>query len=423
MTGKICCRGCAAPLGRTIIDLGETPLANSYLPPEPSAVAMEQRWPLHVRLCERCLLAQVEATAPPEAIFSEDYAYFSSFSASWVAHAERFVEGAVERFKLGAQSLVVEVASNDGYLLQHVVKRGVGALGVEPAAGCAAAAAAKGVETRVAFFNRETAKELVAEDRAADLTVANNVLAHVPDMNSFLAGFATVLKPGGVAVFEFPHLLRMLEDAQFDTIYHEHYFYLSLIAVERAFARVGLRAFDVEKLSTHGGSLRLFACREEAEHRPTPAIAALRAEEKAAGLDTPEGYGGLTERAEAIRAGFRAWLSYARAQGRKIAAYGAAAKGNTFLNYCGVTCDDIAFVVDRNPAKQGTLLPGSHVPVKGPEALRASMPDAVVILPWNLADEIAAEHAYISEWGGKFVVATPSLRELTPQERTADAAA
>lgn len=423
MPDKICCRGCAAPLGRTVIDLGETPLANSYLPPDPSAVAMERRWPLHVRLCERCLLAQVEATAPPETIFSEDYAYFSSFSASWVAHAERFVESAIERFRLGPQSRVIEVASNDGYLLQHVVKRGVQALGVEPAAGCAAAAEARGVETLVAFFNRETARTLVAEDRAADLTVANNVLAHVPDINGFLGGFATVLKPGGVAVFEFPHLLSLFEHAQFDTIYHEHYFYLSLVAVERAFARVGLRAFDVEKLSTHGGSLRLYACREEAVHRQTPALAALREEEKAAGLHAPEGYGGLTERAEAIRAGFRAWLGYARAQGRKIAAYGAAAKGNTFLNYCGVTCEEIAFVVDRNPAKQGKLLPGSHVPVKGPEALRASMPDAVVILPWNLADEIAAEHAYIADWGGKFVVATPTLRELAPRESTADAAA
>ncbi len=404
------CRFCGEPLEFSVIDLGTSPLANSFLLATEDALGEERRYPLEVRLCEGCLLVQVAESPPADAHFHGDYAYFSSFSSGWVAHARRYARAMIERWRLGPESFVLEAASNDGYLLQHFVSAGVPALGVEPAWNCANAAADKGVETLIAFFDATTAERIVAERGPADLTAANNVLAHVPDIAGFAAGFRTVLKPEGVATFEFPHLLNLIALDQFDTIYHEHYSYLSLLAVERVFASVGLRVFDVEKLATHGGSLRLFACRAEATHRETAAVAALRAEEKAAKLDSRDGYERLAWRAEEIRAGFRAYLAEARAEGRRIAAYGAAAKGVTFLNFCGVGADDIAFAVDRNPAKQGKLMPGAHIPVVGPERLLAEEPDDVLILPWNLAEEIAREHAYIRGWGGRFVVATPKLR-------------
>ena len=406
------CRFCAQPLTRALIDLGRQPLANSYIEPTALAIAAERRYPLRVMICDGCFLVQVEESVPAEAIFHHDYAYFSSFSASWVAHAKRYADAMVERFGLGPGSKVVEVASNDGYLLQHFRARGVPCLGVEPAGKCAEAARAKGIDTVVDFFGRATAERLAAEGHTADLTAANNVLAHVPEIGDFIAGFAAILKPQGVATFEFPHLLRIIAETQFDTIYHEHYSYLSLGVVERLLAVHDLRVFDVEHLSTHGGSIRVFACRAGARHEETAAVAAARQAERAARLDHPDGYAAFTGRAATMRDALRRFLDAAKARGDRFAGYGAAAKGNTFLNYCGADASDIAFVVDRNPEKQDKLLPGSHIPVRAPEALAAEQPDVILILPWNLADEIAAEHAYVADWGGRFVVAAPTLREL-----------
>ncbi len=409
------CRFCGAPLTIELIDLGRQPLANANLARDAEAVAAERRFPLRVMACGACRLTQVEQSVPPDAIFNAEYAYFSSYSASWVAHAKAYAEAMIARFGLSPAAQVVEVASNDGYLLKHFVAAGVPALGVEPAANCAAAAEAVGVPTRVAFFGAETADALVAEGFAADLTAANNVLAHVPDIADFVAGFRRILKPEGVATFEFPHLLRLIEDAQFDTIYHEHYSYLSLVALERIFGAAEMRVFDVEKLPTHGGSLRLFTCRRDASHAETRAVVDLRAEESAARLDADAGYAALAPRAEKIRDGFRAYLAEAKAAGLTVAGYGAAAKGATFLNYCGVGPDDLAFLVDRNPEKQGKLAPGSHIPIEPVDALKARKPDRIVILPWNLAAEIAREHAYVAEWGGRFVVATPEIRDVTAE--------
>jgi ubiquinone/menaquinone biosynthesis C-methylase UbiE len=406
------CRYCALPLTRELIDLGRQPLANNYLEPTVQAIAAEKPYPLRVMVCDGCFLVQVEESIPADVLFHNDYAYFSSFSTSWVDHARRYTEAMVERFGLKSSSKVVEVASNDGYLLQHFVAHGVPCLGVEPAGKCAAAAREKGVDTVVEFFNRTTALRLAAEGHSADLTVANNVLAHVPDIDDFVAGFAEILKPKGVATFEFPHLLRMIAGAQFDTIYHEHYSYLSLAVVERMLSDYGLRVFDVERLPTHGGSIRVFACREDAHHEETAVVVETRQAERAARLDHVDGYEAFTGRAEAMRDDLRCFLDTAKERGERVAGYGAAAKGNTFLNFCGAEPSDIAFVVDRNPEKQGKLLPGSHIPVWGPEALVESRPDAILILPWNLADEIAAEHAYVADWGGRFYVAMPTMREL-----------
>lgn len=406
------CRHCRRPLRLELIDLGRQPLANNYLEPSAEAIAAEVRYPLRVMVCEDCFLVQVAESVPPEAIFRHDYAYFSSYSASWVAHAERYATDMIARLGLDAGSMVVEVASNDGYLLQHFAARGIPCLGVEPAGKCAEAARAKGLETVVTFFNGETAGRLAADGVAADLTAANNVLAHVPAIDDFVAGFPLVLKPEGVATFEFPHLLRMVAETQFDTIYHEHYSYLSLGFVERLMAKHGLRVFDVESLPTHGGSLRVYACHARARHEEMPGVAATREAEAAAALDRPEGYGDFARRAEGMRDALRRFLEDARADSLRLAGYGAAAKGNTFLNYCGAGAGDIAFVVDRNPQKQGRLLPGSHIPVREPAALAAERPDRILILPWNLAEEIAAEHAYVADWGGRFVVAAPRLRVL-----------
>lgn len=404
------CRFCSAPLGHVFVDLGTTPLANAYLAPEPAAVAAERRFPLRVMVCDRCLLVQVEEAVPAETVFPADYAYLSSYSESWLAQCARYAEAMTARFGLGPRSLVAEIASNDGYLLQYFVKAGVPALGIEPAAHAAALARARGVPSEVMFFNGTTAPALAARGIAADLMPANNVFAHVPDIGGFVAGFPHVLKPEGVATFEFPHLLNLIRGVQFDTIYHEHYSYLSLVAAERVLASAGLRVFDVERLPSHGGSLRLFVCRADAAFAETAAVAALRAEEAAAGLDWPAGYDGFAPRVAAVKAGFRDFLAEVRAAGKTVVAYGAAAKGNTFLNVCGATADDIRFVVDRNPEKQGRLLPGSHVPVRAPEALYEARPDYVLILPWNLADEIRAAHAAIADWGGRFVTAVPDIR-------------
>jgi SAM-dependent methyltransferase len=404
------CRFCGALLTRSFADLGTTPLANSYLAPTADAVAAERAFPLHVMVCDRCLLVQVEQAVPAEAVFAADYAYLSSYSESWLAHCREYADVMITRLDLGSSSLVVEIASNDGYLLRFFRDRGIPVLGIEPAAHAAELARAQGIPTEVMFFNGATAPALAAQGVAADLMPANNVFAHVPDIGGFVAGFPKVLKPLGVISFEFPHLLNLIRGVQFDTIYHEHYSYLSLLVAERVLASAGLRAFGIEELPTHGGSLRLFACHNDAPFPEGPILAKVRADEATAGLDRPESYDGFAAKVAQVKAGFRAFLADAKASGKTVAAYGAAAKGNTFLNVCGATAADIAFVVDRNPQKQGKLLPGSHVPVRPPEALYEAKPDYVLILPWNLTAEIRTRHGAIDAWGGRFVTAVPEIR-------------
>ncbi len=406
------CRFCRALLTRVFLDLGLQPLANSYLTPEQLARGEEPVFPLRTLVCDACFLVQADHEVPAEAIFDDAYAYFSSYSPGWVAHAERYAEAMIARFGLGPDSLVVEVASNDGYLLQHFLTRGVPVLGVEPAGNTAQAARARGVRTEVAFFNAETGQAMAARGERADLMAANNVLAHVPDLNAFVGGFRHVLKPEGVLTFEFPHLLNLIEKVQFDTIYHEHYSYLSLLAVEQVLAAHGLRAFDVEHLSTHGGSLRLYCALTASHHAPTEALSDLRRIEADAGLNRLATYDGFTARVEAVREDFLDFLKAARDDGKTISAYGAAAKGNTFLNFCQVTRDDIVCAYDANPAKQGRSLPGSHIPVFAPQTVTQTKPDYLLILPWNLADEITQQLACIADWGGRFVVASPSTRVL-----------
>ncbi len=406
------CRSCRAVLGAPLVDLGLQPIANAYL--VPGTETLEQRLPLVVRTCPACLLVQADHAIPADALFTADYAYFSSYSASWVEHARRYCEAMIARFGLDAASTVVEVASNDGYLLEHFHKRAIPVLGIEPTAGTAAAAIAKGITTEVAFFDRDTAERLKARGVQASLMAANNVLAHVPEIGDFIAGFAILLKPEGVITFEFPHLLNLIEKVQFDTIYHEHYSYLSLTAVETILARAHLRVFDVEPLATHGGSLRLFVCHDAAAHRAMPGVAAIRAAEHAAGLDVATGtaYRDFAPRVDAARASFQAFLKRAKAEGKSVAGYGAAAKGNTFLNYCGVTAQEMLCVADASHAKQGKLLPGTHIPVVSPDELRRRKPDYVVILPWNLAAEITRDMADVRGWGGQFVTAIPDTRVL-----------
>lgn len=408
MTAIPACLGCGAPLTRTWVDLGIQPLANSNIRPE-NASAPEPRYPLHARVCDECLLVQVESVVPREAIFNDDYAYFSSFSDSWLVHCKAYAAAMTARFGLGAQSQVVEIASNDGYMLQYFVAAGVPVLGVEPSANTAEAAIARGVPTDISFFGLETAQRLAAQGHSADLLAAKNVLAHVPDINDFAAGIAALLKPEGVFTVEFPHLLRTIEGVQFDTIYHEHFTYLSLLAVQNVFARHGLRVFDVEQYATHGGSLRVFACREGAGHALQPGVARVRDLEIAAGLGRPQGYEGFDARCQAVRDGLNAFLSAAHAEGKTVAGYGAAAKGNTLLNYCGAGADAMLFIADRSPAKQGRLAPGSHIPIVAPEAIFEARPDYVLILPWNLRTEVTAQLAGIREWGGKFVTAIPAI--------------
>ncbi|BAF89476.1 putative NDP-hexose 3-C-methyltransferase protein [Azorhizobium caulinodans ORS 571] len=404
------CRFCNTPLSLSFVDLGSTPLANSYVPLD-RADAPEPSYPLRASVCGECRLVQADAFVPAEDIFSH-YAYFSSFSDSWVAHARRFAHMAMDRFGIGAQSLVVEVASNDGYLLRHFVEAGVPVLGIEPAANVAEAARVVGVRTEAVFFGAATGDDIKAREGGADLVVANNVLAHVPDINDFVEGFARVLKPEGVISIEFPHLLRLIEDVQFDTVYHEHFYYLSLLAVEKVMAAHGLRVFDVEEWPTHGGSLRVFACLKGARHEEQPGVAKVRADEAAAGLDRDEIYADFQRRVTPIREGLVAFLRQAKAEGKRVAAYGAAAKGNTLLNFSGVGTDLIDYVVDRNPHKQGHLLPGSHLPVHAPEKLAETKPDYVLILPWNIKDEVVASHAHVRDWGGRFVIAVPRLTVL-----------
>jgi SAM-dependent methyltransferase len=404
------CRFCKTPLVHTFIDLGDQPLANSYLTPDQLKAGGERIYPLHARVCHACFLVQVDDPVAAKAIFDGDYAYFSSYSESWVAHARRYALATAERFGLGPDSRVVEIASNDGYLLQHFVTLGVPVLGIEPAANTAEAARARGVPTEVAFFSAETGRALAASGLQADLMAANNVLAHVPDIGDFVAGFRPVLKPQGVLTFEFPHLLNLIEQVQFDTIYHEHYSYLSLLAVERVLRANGLRPFDVELLTTHGGSLRLFCAHEAADHQETQALRDLRGREAAAGLDRVETYAGFAPRVEAVKRGFLDFLRRAKAKGKTVAAYGAAAKGNTFLNHAGVTAGEIVCAFDASPAKQGRFLPGSHVPILGPDKVAEVRPDYVLILPWNLREEIMGQLDLVRGWHGQFVTASPDVR-------------
>jgi len=405
----VSCRHCGQPLRLPFLDLGSAPPSNAYLTAE--ALRAPETWfPLRLLVCESCWLVQTEDHAGREALFSEEYAYFSSISTSWLDHARCYVAQMQARFGLTTGSHVVEVAANDGYLLQYVREAGIPCLGVEPTASTAAAARARGIPIIERFFGADLARDMAAAGQDADLIAANNVLAHVPDINDFVTGFALLLNPQGVATFEFPHLMQMVREAQFDTAYHEHYSYLSLTAVHRIFAANGLSVFDVERLPTHGGSLRVYAQRTDTGERvPTPAVEALLAEEKSAGMTGPAFYADFQTRAEGIKNALLGFLLEARRRGQSVGAYGAAAKGNTLLNFSGVRPDLLSYVVDRNPSKQGKFMPGSRIPIVDEAVLRAAHPDWVLILPWNLKDEVMGQLAYLRKWGGRFVTAVPRV--------------
>lgn len=402
------CRFCKAPLRTSFVDLGLSPLCQTHIAPDQLAES-EPFYPLHAHVCDDCHLVQLQEFVAPAAIFGE-YAYFSSYSSSWVAHARRYVEMAIGRFGLGPHSRVMEIASNDGYLLQHFVAAGVPVRGIEPAANVAAAAVARGIPTTVEFLGRATAETIAREHGRADLLLGNNVLAHVPDINDFVGGMKILLAPGGTITMEFPHLLRLIEGVQFDTIYHEHFSYLSLVTVERIFAHHGLTLLDVEELPTHGGSLRIYARHADETHRPVGArVVALRDREIAQGFLGREAYLGFGERVRETKRRLLAFLIDAKARGKTVVGYGAPGKGNTLLNYCGIRTDFLDFTVDANPYKQGKFTPGTRIPILAPQAIREARPDYVLILPWNLKDEIAREAAYIREWGGQFVVPIPEV--------------
>jgi SAM-dependent methyltransferase len=402
------CRFCGSGLEVSFADLGVTPPSNAYLRAADLG-RMESFFPLHAYVCSHCYLVQLEQFQTPGEIFG-DYAYFSSYSASWLAHARRYAEMAVSRFDLGGDSQVIEIASNDGYLLQYFLQAGVPVLGIEPAANVAAVASGRGVPSLVRFFGVETARELAAQGRQADLLIGNNVLAHVPDINDFVAGLAIALKPGGTVTMEFPHLLQLIRNSQFDTIYHEHFSYLSFLAVERIFAAHGMELYDVEDLPTHGGSLRIYARHNTVDGELSPAVGEMRIRERGAGVEDIVIYRGFAERVKAVKRGLLSFLIEAKFAGKRVVAYGAAAKGNTLLNYCGIRTDFIDYVVDLSPHKQGLYLPGTHIPIHHPARVAATRPDYLLILPWNLKDEIMEQMAHIRGWGGKFVVPIPTTR-------------
>ncbi|MGX9378124.1 methyltransferase domain-containing protein [Pseudomonas sp. JQ36] len=406
------CRGCAAPLSLPLIDLGTSPPSNAYVHADQLEQA-EQWVPLKVAVCQQCWLVQTEDYTRADSLFDAEYAYFSSFSSTWLAHAERYVAEMVERFDLNADSRVVEIAANDGYLLQYVAARGIACLGVEPTRSTAQAAREKGLQIREVFFGRDSAAQLKSEGWGADLMAANNVLAHVPDINDFLGGFATLLKPTGVATFEFPQLLTLMAGAQFDTLYHEHYSYLSLTAVQTLCERNGLEVFDVSQLSTHGGSLRVFVQRQDGERRAVqPAVQQQLQAELDAGVKTPEYYATLAPAAERIKHELLRFLLQAKADGKRVVGYGAAAKGNTLLNYAGVKSDLLAWVADANPHKQGKFLPGSRIPIVAPAQIDIEKPDYVLVLPWNLLHEVSQQLAQVRQWDGRFVIAVPEMKVL-----------
>lgn len=404
------CRHCQTELTLSLIDLGTSPPSNAYLTQQ-MLHAPEKYFPLRVLVCTECWLVQTEDYAWADELFSSDYAYFSSFSTTWLKHAEKYVADMAARFGLNGNSHIVEVAANDGYLLQYAKARGIPCLGIEPTTSTANAARAKGIEIVEEFFGVKLGQQLAAQGKQADLTAANNVLAHVPDINDFVGGFAELLKPAGVSTFEFPHLLRLVSENQFDTIYHEHYSYLSLTAVKRIFERNGLSVFDVEELPTHGGSLRVYAQRKDTGARETSLnVAKLVDREMAAGMASVEFYAGFQDKANRVKNDFLAFLIEAQRAGKTVAGYGAAAKGNTLMNYAGVRPDLLHYVADRNPAKQDKFLPGCRLPIVAEERLKQTRPDYVVILPWNLRPEVIEQLAYIREWGGQFVTAVPSLK-------------
>lgn len=402
------CRFCGTELSVTFADLGMTPLSNSYLSAE-NLHQMEPFYPLHAYVCSECLLVQLSEFESPEQIFS-DYSYFSSFSESWLRHAETYTNNMIERFGLNSQSQTVEIASNDGYLLQYFKARNIPVLGVEPAANVAMSAVDKGIPTEVMFFSEKSAEELKAKGESADLITANNVLAHVPELNDFVKGMKVLLKPDGVITVEFPHLLRLIEDNQFDTIYHEHFSYFSLIVVENVFSRNDLRVFDVQELPTHGGSLRVFACHNDNTSKPVSAnIENLKQREVSFGLKNISTYTAFAEKIVKTKCDMLEFFVQVKSSGKKIVGYGAPAKGNTLLNYCGIGTDFLDFTVDRSPHKQGLFLPGTHIPVLEPDMILQFKPDYVFILPWNLKDEIIKQMAKIRSWGGKFVVPIPHI--------------
>jgi len=402
------CRHCGLPLKHSFCDLGMSPLANSYLTQEQVDRA-EVFYPLHAYVCSDCLLVQVGEFEPPDSIFS-DYAYFSSYSQSWLDHARAYALDVIARFSLDRSKQVIEIASNDGYLLQNFVSAGIPSLGIEPAANVAEVARQRGIATEVAFFGEAFARGLAERGTRADLLIGNNVLAHVPDLNDFVKGMSVVLAPDGVITMEFPHLLQLILQNQFDTIYHEHFSYFSLLTVERVFAAQSLRIFDVEQIPTHGGSLRIFACHTgSSRHETGLRVQDLKDVERAAGLDSLAGYLDYPLRVQRAKRMLLKFLIDARERGLKTAAYGAPAKGNTLLNYCGIRDDLIDYTVDRSPYKQGHFLPGTHLPIYPPSHIRETRPDYLLILPWNLKDEIIGDMSFIRDWGGKFVVPIPEL--------------
>ena len=403
--GRASCRFCGAALEFTVVDLGMSPLCESFLPPD-RLEEMEPFYPLHVRACEECWLVQLPAFVPPAEIFTE-YAYFSAYSTAWVEHARRYVDMVVERFALGTDDLVVEIASNDGYLLQHFVGTGVPILGIDPAANVAEAAEERGVPTLVAFFGDELARRLVAEGRSARLIIGNNVLAQVPDLNDFVAGVRTLLRPDGTATFEFPHVLRLLDGLQYDTIYHEHFSYFSLGTIAEIFRTHGLEVYDVDELWTHGGSLRVYAQHEGGPNALEPAVAEVLAGEDTAALRSRPRYERFSEDVKESKRALLDVLIDLRRGGKQVVGYGAPGKGNTLLNYCGIRTDLLDYTVDRNPYKHGLHTPGTHIPIHSVDRLAETKPDYVLVLPWNLVDEISEQLAYVAEWGGQLIVPIP----------------
>jgi len=414
---QLICRHCRQSLHHTFVDLGMSPLCENFVAPD-KLDAMEPYYPLHVFVCERCFLVQLKEYVSPEHIFS-DYAYLSSYSTSWVAHAKTYCGMIKERLGLGAESLVVELASNDGYLLQHFGPLGVPVLGIEPAANVAKLAEEKGIPTRSAFFGTSLAQQLVLERREADLIVANNVLAHVPDINDFVNGIHCLLKPHGVATLEFPHIERLIAENQFDTIYHEHFSYLSATVVERVARMHGLRLFDVEKLSTHGGSLRVYLARQDSLHPTSSRVLDLIELEDRLGLRSLKGYGSFSEKVKQAKRELLSFLIAAKNEGKRICGYGAPGKGNTLLNYCGIGTDFLDFTVDRNPHKHGRYTPGMHIPIRPIEEIGTARPDYILILPWNLKNEIVEQMGYVGDWGAKFVLPIPTVAIVDPREQPA----
>jgi SAM-dependent methyltransferase len=403
------CRHCQASLTLTFVDLGSAPPSNAYLT-ELDLKKPEVWYPLRVLVCSACRLVQTEDYAGASEIFTDSYAYFSSYSRSWLEHSQNYVSAMVERFGLNEKSLVIELAANDGYLLQYVKARGIPCIGVEPTASTAKAARDKGIEIVEKFFGVRLAEEMIARSQLADLIAANNVLAHVPDINDFVSGVALLLKEDGVATFEFPHLANLVANNQFDTIYHEHYSYLSLSAVSRILERNGLSVFDVEEIPTHGGSLRVYAQRSAGTCPRRAAVGKLLDRERAAGILTDSYYAGFQSRTDRVKNDFLRFLVDAKREGKKVAGYGAAAKGNTLMNYAGVRPDLMPYVVDKSPAKQGKFLPGTRIPIVSEQRIRSEHPDFVVVLPWNLWDEVTTDLGYIRDWGGRCVRAVPELQ-------------